>query len=734
MIMKLPFFILIFFYVCSSFLQAQTTSFTKSILKLQTIDSPERYISAADSLNTLGENEDAILILNKVLSHSNVKEKKPLFAELNIVLGDCYDDIQAYRNSLKYYLISYQTLSNTHDAKLIIRCCVGASGVYSSLGKSDSSLLFLNKALPIAENNPNKYVKYLKTIYNNLGLVYIEKYNHAVALSYFHKAIAVSEKANDIDGLSSTYNNIGNLYSEITEFQKSLSYYRKSHQLRPTATTYGNIGMIFEDLEMPDSVLYYTRKSIAIDTKNNDKGGLAASYTVIGNFFKKKQQPDSALYYYRLSSAFAKEVEDVEVIRNNDYNIVEILVKLGKYDEAKNIALKNIQSVKQGGNPSFIADVYSQLKTIFSRLGDYKTAFQYQEQNNIYSDSAEQESKTLELQRVELNAEYKKKSSNDSLIHIQQTVFNNLKHSEEIKKQRVLLFSFIAILLLVAIFSILIYKRYKVSIRQKEIISLQKNEMFNQKLLVEEKQKEILDSINYAKRIQYTLLAHEDFLKKHLPQHFVLYNPKDIVSGDFYWAAEHHDKFYLALCDSTGHGVPGAFMSLLNIGFLSEAIKEKNITAPNEVFNYVRQRLIDNLNQDGQKDGFDGVLFCYDPKSFELSYTAANNKPVLIRNNELQILADDRMPVGKGEKTQSFNLHTIKIQAGDYLYLYTDGFADQFGGMKGKKFKYRLLNELIFKNHQLELSQQYDVLQNTFNTWKGSLEQVDDVCVMCIKF
>ena len=431
--------------MCSSFLQAQNTSFTKSIFKLQTIDSPERYISVADSLNTLGENEDAILILNKVLSHSNVKEKKQLFAELNIVLGDCYDDIQAYRNSLKYYLISYHTLNNTHDAKLIIRCCVGASGVYSSLGKSDSSLLFLNKALPIAENNPDKYVKYLKTIYNNLGLVYIEKYNHAVALSYFHKAIAVSEKANDIDGLSSTYNNIGNLYSEITEFQKSLSYYKKSHQLRPTAITYGNIGMIFEDLEMPDSVLFYTRKSIAIDSKNNDKGGLSASYTVIGNFFKKKQQPDSALYYYRLSSAFAKEVEDVEVIRNNDYNIVEILVKLGKYDEAKNIALKNIQSVKQGGNPSFIADVYSQLKTIFSRLGDYKTAFQYQEQNNIYSDSAEQESKTLELQRVELNAEYKKKSSNDSLIHIQQTVFNNLKHSEEIKKQRVLLFSFIVI-------------------------------------------------------------------------------------------------------------------------------------------------------------------------------------------------------------------------------------------------------------------------------------------------
>ncbi len=126
-------------------------------------------------------------------------------------------------------------------------------------------------------------------------------------------------------------------------------------------------------------------------------------------------------------------------------------------------------------------------------------------------------------------------------------------------------------------------------------------------------------------------------------------------------------------------------------------------------------------------DGFDGVLFCYDPKSFELSYTAANNKPVLIRNNELQILADDRMPVGKGEKTQSFNLHTIQIQAGDYLYLYTDGFADQFGGMKGKKFKYKQLHSMLIANSAEPMERQKEILSNTFEVWKGNLEQVDDV-------
>ncbi|MBK6986081.1 MAG: tetratricopeptide repeat protein [Bacteroidetes bacterium] len=740
--MKQLLYSIFFSVVLCSFIRAQSSDFTNTILKQTSIAHPERYIQSADSLNSANENEEALLILNKVLSSSKVASNKNLLAKLNIVMANCYDDIQQYRKAIVHYLIAEDLLKSASDPKLMIRSDVGISGVYSSIDKNDSSLLFLKKALPIAEKEPKKYFNYLKTIYNNLGLVYIDKYNHAEALNYFYKAIAVSEKENDRDGLSSTYNNLGNLYSELLDFHKSLGYYRKSHQIRPSATTYGNLGMIFEDLGMHDSALIYTRKSIAIDTKNNDKGGLAASYTVVGNLFKKTKESDSALHYYQLSSVMAAEVEDVEVIRNNNYNIVELLINAGKYKEAKDIALKNIISIKQGDNLGFIADGYSQLKTIFHQLGDFKTAYDYQEQNYIYSDSAEQESKAVELRKIELTAEYKKKSSNDSLIHVQETTFNNLQHAQEINKQRVVLFSFIVILLLVAIFSVLVYKRYKVSIQQKEIINLQKNEMFQQKLLVEEKQKEIVDSINYAKRIQYTLLAHQDFLNTHLPQHFIFYNPKDIVSGDFYWATfakgsaanNYRDLFYLAICDSTGHGVPGAFMSLMNIGFLSEAINEKNITAPNDVFNYVRQRLIDNLNQDGQKDGFDGVLLCYDPTTMQLSYAAANNKPVLIRNNALQILTDDRMPVGKGEREQGFNLHTVQLQAGDYLYLYTDGFADQFGGPKGKKFKYKSLNQFIFDHHTLDLAHQQQLLQNTFQQWKGDLDQVDDVCVMGIKF
>jgi serine phosphatase RsbU (regulator of sigma subunit) len=280
----------------------------------------------------------------------------------------------------------------------------------------------------------------------------------------------------------------------------------------------------------------------------------------------------------------------------------------------------------------------------------------------------------------------------------------------------------------------LVYKRFRVTQKQNIIISKQKEEVHLQKAIIEEHQKETIDSINYAKRIQYALLANNNLLKRNLNNHFVLFKPKDIVSGDFYWATEYNNKFYLAVCDCTGHGVPGAFMSLLNIGFLSEAIKEKNIEKPNEVFNYVRTRLIDSISNDGQQDGMDGILLCIDKTLNQISYTAANNEPVLLSENNLIELPKDKMPVGKGEKTESFTLYTVNANKGDTLYLYTDGYADQFGGPKGKKYKYKQLNEQLLSIHNKSMNQQKNELDSVIEQWKGNLEQVDDILVIGIKF
>jgi serine phosphatase RsbU (regulator of sigma subunit) len=253
---------------------------------------------------------------------------------------------------------------------------------------------------------------------------------------------------------------------------------------------------------------------------------------------------------------------------------------------------------------------------------------------------------------------------------------------------------------------------------------------------VEEKNKEILDSITYAQRIQKALLASDSILRKNLPDHFVLFNPKDIVSGDFYWATEAHGKFYFIIADSTGHGVPGAFMSLLNISFLNEAINEKGIQKPNDVLAHVRSRLIASLaiegSDEGGNDGMDCILMCLDKNKLEVC--CAHNPLVMIINGELKEIAADKIPVGKSIKNeQAFTLHTIDLKKGDTLYAFTDGFADQFGGPNGKKLKYKQLCQTLITSKDLSLDKQKEILLNLFINWKGSLEQVDDVLIAGIR-
>ncbi len=268
---------------------------------------------------------------------------------------------------------------------------------------------------------------------------------------------------------------------------------------------------------------------------------------------------------------------------------------------------------------------------------------------------------------------------------------------------------------------------------------------------IEEKQKEIYDSINYAKRIQTALLANDSLMDKNLKKdkYFILFQPKDIVSGDFYWATtvtaryriedpefkvnKVDELFYLAVCDSTGHGVPGAFMSLLNMGYINEAIKERKIYEPNKVFDFVRERLIENISNEGQKDGFDGVLLCINKTTNQIAYSAANCNPILISGNEMTVLKCDKMPVGSGERKENFTLHSIPYKSGDSLYIFTDGYADQFGGPKGKKFKYKQLEDLLIQCSKIETHKQKQLLNNKLDEWKGNLEQVDDICLVGIK-
>lgn len=321
---------------------------------------------------------------------------------------------------------------------------------------------------------------------------------------------------------------------------------------------------------------------------------------------------------------------------------------------------------------------------------------------------------------------------------------------------------------LISLLLIYFYIKYRERVlkkRQQELeftVDERTKEVVNQKHIVEEKQREILDSINYAKRIQHSLLASEKLLSVHLSagnsnphtasDYFVFFKPKDIVSGDFYWAAsqplmvskenESNPLFYLVTADSTGHGVPGAIMSMLNISFLNEAINGAKISDPAEIFNFTRTKIIHQLANDGSeeggKDGMDATISAYDFKNMKLYYAAANNPLWVIRkeNNEfvLQELIPDKMPIGKHDKDKiPFTSQVFDLQKGDLVYTFTDGLPDQFGGPKGKKFMYKQMKELLLKNAHLSMYFQKDKINEALDNWKGTSEQVDDILVIGVK-
>ncbi len=306
------------------------------------------------------------------------------------------------------------------------------------------------------------------------------------------------------------------------------------------------------------------------------------------------------------------------------------------------------------------------------------------------------------------------------------------------KRQQLILILVSIVLIFVFIFAAFVVRSLRITRKQKDIIELQKNEVFHQKEIVSEKHKEITDSINYAERIQRALLASKKLLDKNLTEYFVLFKPKDIVSGDFYWAAElSNNNFVIVTADSTGHGVPGAIMSILNIACLKEAVT-KEITSPDLILNETRRLVIENLMNDGSeeggKDGMDGSLLSFDFNNNILHCASANNPIWIIRNRKFIEIKPDRMPIGKYAQDKiPFTLKTQALQKGDLVYTLTDGFADQFGGARGKKFMYKQLQESLLSISDEPMEIQKQKLNSVFENWKGNIEQVDDVCVFGVR-
>jgi serine phosphatase RsbU (regulator of sigma subunit) len=497
---------------------------------------------------------------------------------------------------------------------------------------------------------------------------------------------------------------------------------------------YNNISLVYKAKREPRNSIRFLKAALRLKTILKDETGLDILYNNMGEENEQLNLLDSAVYFAHIALDYAHRFNNYKQIAGASGNLCIYYYKLGKYQAAYNYGIKGIEASKKLSDRLIRQDCILQVARALEKLNRKDEAIAHFKKYVELKDSVFNEEAQLTEFKSALKQEFDQMIVADSLKNAGEKERLVLENEARLSRQRIYTYAALGAFVLIMVIAFVSFRAYRQKKKDHHIIA-------EQKKLVEEKQTEIVDSINYAKRIQYTLLAHDELLKENLPEYFIFFRPKDIVSGDFYWATSAkapvpngQNHFYLAVCDSTGHGVPGAFMSLLNISFLNEAINEKNMTDPAKVFDHVRQKLIENISQEGQKDGMDGILIKMENGNQQaLTYAAANNSPVLIRNKEVMELPCDKMPVGKGESDAGFKSQTFQVQKGDLLYLYTDGYADQFGGPRGKKFKYAQLNQLLAEISGLPMKEQHIILQQRFGEWQGQLEQLDDVCIIGIR-
>ena len=495
----------------------------------------------------------------------------------------------------------------------------------------------------------------------------------------------------------------------------------------------------------------FMRNSICIDNKNNIWWGTGKALTKLNlNEFKTPNAiPKIQLTSIELEKTF------VDFLKLRDTTIKHNQTIVGVKDK-KNLKSLVFDSVSLFYNyPIKLSLPYNlnQIDFVFSAIDwEAKDKIQYQyklEGNNLETDWSPlvKENKAFYTNLNNDNYIFKVKAVGLSGNWSEVFEYPFIIRSPWYKTMWAYMLYIIAFITIVMGFNKVRTRQLKLKqIELENIVAQRTTEIVEQKNLIEEKQKEIVDSINYAKRIQSAMLASDQLFSKNLKNYFVLFEPKDIVSGDFYWAsATQNNKFVLVTADSTGHGVPGAMMSMLNISCLNEAINERKITSPAEVLNHVRQRIITSLSEDGSeeggKDGMDCSVVIFDFENKNINYAAANNPIWIIRENktnnnlpEIIELKPDRMPVGKHIKDSiPFTESVFNLQSNDIVFTLTDGYADQFGGPKQKKYTYKRLKEILLRNYNLTMTQQESKLKNAFINWKGSEEQVDDVLLIGVK-
>lgn len=619
---------------------------------------------------------------------------------------------------------------NIRKKLLLLNECI-ANGWY--YGNYEKAIIYGKESLKLAHKYKQDSIASLMD--NNIGIAYDYKGDYPKALAHFFKALRVAERIKDKNNEAYILSNIGLIYNNEEQYEKALWYHQKSLKLRRQlkfqkgiSASVNNMAIVFMNQKKYEKAIRYYHEALAIDLELKDSVGLADDYNNLGVCYQQKKEFKKSEYYQLKSLELRQRLHQHLGVATSKLNLGVLAVKSGNLTEAEKYLNESKVAAKKLGAKEILKSVYQSLSELGDKRGDFKSAFEYLNLFNQVEKELANEDNIRKQTQEEMNYKFDKERETQRLNQLA-TALENKKKQE----QALIINWAIAIVgILVLAFSLVLYRRWNEAKKQKVIIE-EKNRQ------VEEKNHEILDSITYAKRIQTAILPSSQLRAKVLPEHFVLYEPKDIVAGDFYWLEETDDSIIFAVADCTGHGVPGAMMSVVCHNALNRSVKEFGLRDPGSILDKTRELIVDELSKEEEdieiSDGMDISLCTWNKSTNEITWAGANN-PLWIWKKESQDMLEikpNKQPIGKHFDMKPFTTHSVELQKGDRIYLITDGYADQFGGPDSKKFKAKNLKNLLVRISNEKINRQIDILRTTFFNWKGDLEQIDDVCIMGIE-
>lgn len=614
-------------------------------------------------------------------------------------------------------------------------------------GESDTAITLFTEAIRIARaaGDSDNVVFAL----NRIGYIYREKGQYLKATSYYNAALASNKGEKNVAEAANSYLNIGVLYHDQSNYKDALRYeekglalYRESGDQGRIANSLARLGNVYLDLEDSSKALQYYEEARTIFAAINHQRGIAVCLNNIAMIYGGRHQVSKSIDYYTQALKIREAIGDRNGVALVCNNLGSTYLELKQYEKAIYFLNKSLVISRELGYRDMMRSDYNWLSKTYEALGDYQKSLSFYKQFHLLSDSLFNDRNSKEMNELSKKFDTERREKDYASLLRESEL-----RDEALAQERTRNLVMISALLLLIVLVFVIWRNASKRKRANILLERQKSEIATQKKIVEEQHRDILDSINYAQRIQDAMLPSKEDMKALFPQSFVFFRPRDIVSGDFWWIGQSGKIKVIAAVDCTGHGVPGAFMSLIGNTVLNEVIKGKGVSDPGAILAGLAVGVVAALKQNnsvtdqtgftylkGIKDGMDVSICCIDEEKGLLHYAGANNPVYFIRDGKMNEIKGDRQPVGVFEgELKPFSVHTLPLNEIESFYLFTDGYADQFGGPNGKKFKYSRLKELLFTNHQLPVNEQQEKLSSTFDKWKGGLDQVDDVLVVGVR-